>query len=187
MGNFIWILFNLQMALNSMAILIRLILPIQQRWVSSHFSKLSLISFINALLLSVYKFCHFLWPAVFLQKTQLIALQGFPVINSLFLNVAFRILSLSFAIFYYNILWCGSVWVYLFWNLLCFLYLDIYRLLQVWEDFSHNFFKYVFSPLFLLLSSLLCVDWHALLYPVGLLYCFNFFFSFGFLSAVLIG
>ena len=34
----------------------------------------------------------------------------------------------------------------LIWDPLCFLYLDICFLLQVWEVFSHNFLKYIFDP-----------------------------------------
>ena len=37
------------------------------------------------------------------------------------------------------------------------------------------------------LLSLLCVDWHTLYYPIGLLYYFDFFLKFCFLSANLIG
>ena len=49
----------------------------------------------------------------------------------------------------------GSVWVHLIWDLLYFLHLNIYFLLEVWEFFSHYFFKYIFDPLLSLLSF-----WH---------------------------
>ena len=82
--------------------------------------------------------------------------------------------------------WYRCVWVCLIWNTLCFLYLNICFLLWVWEVSSHNFLKYIVNPPFLpLLVSLSCVDWQTLYYPVGVLHYFHFF-SFGFLSAVLI-
>ena len=37
--------------------------------------------------------------------------------------------------------------VLLVWDHLCFLYVDIYFLLSIWEMFSHDVFKYVFYPL----------------------------------------
>ena len=81
--------------------------------------------------------------------------------------------------------------MHLVWGLLCFLYPSVSFLLQVWEVFSHSFFSVCFWLLFLflpLLQSLICIDWQALCYSIGLLHCFHFFFfSFGFLSAVLIG
>jgi len=58
------------------------------------------------------------------------------------------------------------------------------------EIFQPSFLQTYFysSFLFLLLmESLLCVDWPTLYYPIDLLYCFHIIFSFGFLSAVLIG
>ena len=69
--------------------------------------------------------------------------------------------------------------------LLCFLYLDIYFLVYVWEVFiqiSWNAFSIPFS-----LSSFfqLCIDWHSLYYPIIL--TLLSFSSFGFLSVALIG
>ena len=46
----------------------------------------------------------------------------------------------------YSIYWCGYIWVHLVWDPLCFLYLDISFILQVWELFGHNFFKYFLIP-----------------------------------------
>ena len=45
-----------------------------------------------------------------------------------------------------------------------------------WRVFRHNFFKYIFNPLFLLLKLLLCVGWPDLHYPIDLFYCLHFFF-----------
>ena len=39
-----------------------------------------------------------------------------------------------------------------FWDPLCFPYLDICFLLQVWDAFSHNLLKYIFNPLLSLFS-----------------------------------
>lgn len=57
-------------------------------------------------------------------------------------------------------------------------------------SFQQQFFQIHFQdPFFftLFLGPLFCIDWHALYYPISLWYCFQFFFLFGFLSAVLIG
>ena len=40
-----------------------------------------------------------------------------------------------------------SLWVCLVWDSLCFLYLKICFLLQVWEVCTDNFIKYIFNPL----------------------------------------
>ena len=51
--------------------------------------------------------------------------------------------------------------------------------------FSNTFsIPFSFYFFFLLLESLLYIDWPALYYPIAFLYCFKF--SFGFLSAVLL-
>ena len=49
--------------------------------------------------------------------------------------VDFRIFSIYFtsAILNYDMSWSGSIWVHLFWDPLCFLYLDSCFLRQVWE------------------------------------------------------
>ena len=41
--------------------------------------------------------------------------------------------------------WCGSFWVQLVWDSLCFLDLHVYFLHQVREVFCHYFFKQVFN------------------------------------------
>ena len=107
---------------------------------------------------------------------------GVPLQLTLYFSLdAFRILSLSltFAIFICHLPLGRSVWVQLVLNPLCFLYLDICFLLQSLETFSHNFFKYIFTPPLSFSSplvSLLCIDWPSLYYPIDLLYCFLFFF-----------
>ena len=55
MGNLIGIALNLQIALGSMAILMILILPIQEHGISFHFFESPLISLINILQFSAYK------------------------------------------------------------------------------------------------------------------------------------
>ena len=61
-------------------------------------------------------------------------------------------------------------------------------LLQVWEVFSHNFFRYIFSvSLSLLLLVFLCIGCHTLYYPIDLICFFHFSFSVVFLSTLLIG
>ena len=55
MGSLIGITLNLRIALGSMAILMILILPIQDHGLSFHFFESSLISLINILQFSVYK------------------------------------------------------------------------------------------------------------------------------------
>ena len=73
--------------------------------------------------------------------------------------------------------WCRSVCAQFVWGPLCFLYLYTCFLLYIWKLFSHNFFKYILNPLSLFfLESLLCIDWHALYYPIDGSYCFLFFF-----------
>ena len=94
-----------------------------------------------------------LWPAKFLQRNQLIALWGFPHIKThCFSLAAFKILFIfHFCHFNYDMSWCGFVWVHLFWDPLCFLYLDICFIFQVQEVFSDNFIKstvYNFFSLF---------------------------------------
>ena len=69
-----------------------------------------------------------------------------------------------------------SVWVHLIWDPLCFLYLDICFLLQVWDVFSHNFIKDMFNPLLsllLLLGYLMLSQWSLKLFPLR-----KMFFSF---------
>ena len=61
-----------------------------------------------------------------------------------FYLAAFRIISLTMFAILLMICWCRSFGVHLVWDSLCFLYLDICFLLQVWEVFSHNFIKYIF-------------------------------------------
>ena len=56
---------------------------------------------------------------------------------------AFRILFLTFAVLWYFLVWFLEV--YLIWDPLCFLYLDICFLFQVCEVFSHTFLKYIFN------------------------------------------
>ena len=63
-----------------------------------------------------------------------------------FYLASFRILFLTFTNFNYDVSSCGYVWVHLGWDPLCFLYLDICFLLQVWEVFNHKFIKYIFDP-----------------------------------------
>ena len=72
-----------------------------------------------------------------------------PYGGPLVCDFVFLLLRLKFSIFTFchfkYMSWCGSLWVHLVWNPLCFLYLDI------WEVFSHNFIKYplysfLFSP-----------------------------------------
>ena len=58
--------------------------------------------------------------------------------------VAFRILFI-FNFCHFNYTQCGSLWVHLVWAALCFLYLVICFLPQVWEVFSYNFIKYIFD------------------------------------------
>ena len=61
-------------------------------------------------------------------------------------NIAFNFRHLNYDIS------CISVWVHFVWDTLCFLYLDICFLPQVWELFSHNFIRYIldsFLSLFL--------------------------------------
>ena len=85
---------------------------------------------------------------------------------------------LTFAIFIMS--WCRSLWVHLIWDPPCFLYLDICFLLQVWGVFSHNFFKYIFSPLFSFFPfwnpCYLQIGTLQIIPQVGLLHCFHFFF-----------
>ena len=57
------------------------------------------------------------------------------------------------SLFIYNFLpfclWyvlCESVYVHHVWDRLCVLYLYICFLLQLWELFSHNYFKHIFDP-----------------------------------------
>ena len=64
------------------------------------------------------------WPAVFMYRNQLIAFWRFPSNELCFCFAAFRILSLTFAIFIMS--WSRSVWVHHVWDLLCFLYLDMF-------------------------------------------------------------
>ena len=94
------------------------------------------------------------WPVKFLQKNHQIVLWGFPCIwlfVFLLLPLEFPFFSFTFAVLNYDMSWYVSVWVHLVWDPLCFLYLDIRFLLQVWEIFSHNFTKYVLDPLLSLL------------------------------------
>ena len=60
--------------------------------------------------------------------------------------------------------WCGFVWVQLVWGPLCFLYLGI-CFLKDCKGFSHDFFKYIFSPLFFFFSF-----WNPYNVLIGLLY-----------------
>ena len=77
------------------------------------------------LIISFYSASPF-WPAVFLYWSQLIAFWRFPSNELCFYFAAFRILSLflTFAIFIMS--WSRSIWVHLVWDLLCFLYLDMF-------------------------------------------------------------
>ena len=60
--------------------------------------------------------------------------------------------------------WCGSIWVRLVLDCLCFQYLSIHFLLYVWKISSHNFSLKIWSPYFspLLLEPLLCIVGHIL-------------------------
>ena len=53
----------------------------------------------------------------------------------------------------------------LIWDPLCFLYMNICLLPQVWEFFTDNFFKYMLDPLLslLFLEPLLYLNWHFFL------------------------
>ena len=70
---------------------------------------------------------------------------------SLVALLAFRIFSLTFSIVIMVCIGMGLFGVHLFWDPLCFLYMDICFLLQV-EVISHNFFKYTFDILLSFLS-----------------------------------
>ena len=71
----------------------------------------------------------------------------------------------NFCHFNYNMSWYRSVWGHLVWDPLCFLYLDICFLIQVWEFFSYNFFKYIFDPLFSFFSF-----WNTYYVQIGMFY-----------------
>ena len=96
------------------------------------------------------------------------------------------IVTLTFVILIIICLGIGLFWIQLFWDPLCFLTWIICFFREVWEMFSYNFFKYIFDLFLLFLESLLCVDWHTILYiyipymyyiyPIGFLYCFPFSF-----------
>ena len=60
------------------------------------------------------------------------------------------------------------------------LYLNV-SFLQIWEDFSHNFFKHFWSTSLLLLNPLLFIGWHSFQFSIDLVCCFLFFLSFVFL------
>ena len=82
--------------------------------------------------------------------------------------------------------WCWSVRVHLV--TLCTSCIWIFVFFR-FGKFSARFLQIYFQSPFIfliLLKSLLYVNWHALYYPIGLSYI-AFIFSFGFLSAVLIG
>ena len=83
---------------------------------------------------------------------------------------------MSFELLLLYIYWYRYLDVHLVWDFLCFLYQDICFLLQVWEFFSHNLFKYIFDSQFSFFPSgiPLCVDRHTLYYPTDLIYCFFF-------------
>lgn len=70
-------------------------------------------------------------------------------------------------------------------ELLCFLYLDICFLR--FGRFSAIISSSVFNPLFSSPEILLCTDWHTLYYPIGLIYCFHFFFILSFCLLLLLG
>ena len=58
----------------------------------------------------------------------------------------FLLLPLKFSLFFswhfnYRVTWCGSPWIHLVWDSLCFLDLNVSFLPQVWKVFSHYFFK----------------------------------------------
>ena len=123
-----------------------------------------------------------------LQRKSPDSLWGFPCIR-LFV---FLLLPLEFSKFYhfnYAMSWYGSVWVHLVCDPLCFLYLVICFFLQVWEVFSCNFLKYIFIPFLSLFSFWdpynVNVGTQMLSQKSGRL--LSSFFSFVFLSAILIG
>ena len=74
---------------------------------------------------------------------------GVPLYVILLSFAAFRIL-LNVCHFNYDMSSCGSLWVHLFWDSLCFPDLGI-CFLQVREIFSHNFIKYVMKYFYLYL------------------------------------
>lgn len=83
-----------------------------------------------------------------------------------------------FNVCHFNMSCCRSVVVHLVQNPLCFLYLNICFLDYIWEVFSHDFFKYIFSPLFSFFSfqNPDYVQTGTLyIIPIGLSYCFHFF------------
>ena len=53
----------------------------------------------------------------------------------------------DFQKFYYNVSWCGSLWVHLTWSLLNFLDIYIHVFHQIWKVFWHYFSKYPLCPL----------------------------------------
>ena len=89
----------------------------------------------------------------------------------------------NFGHLYYNRFWCGSVCVPLVLDLLSFVYLDICLLLQAWEIFSHNFFKYIFNPPFSFSSfwnPIMCRLAHYIIPQVSCIVFTSFFFNLAF-------
>ena len=102
--------------------------------------------------------------------------EGSIVINSVFFLLPLELF--NFCYFCHNMSWCRSVWVYLFWEPLCFLYWISVSFFSLWclQPYclqKHFQFPFLFL---LLLRSLLWVNCHTLYYFVGLYIAFFFFF-----------
>ena len=84
-------------------------------------------------------------PAKFLQKNQLMILWAFVCMTLCFSLHALSIIYLIFAIIIVICLGVDLFGFIFLWDSLCFLYLYIYIILQVWDIFIHNFIKYIFN------------------------------------------
>lgn len=59
-----------------------------------------------------------------------------------------------------TVFWRGFLWIYPFWNLLCFLNLLAYIFCQDWEVFRHYSFEHFCSPTTLFQTFLQHLDWN---------------------------
>ena len=93
--------------------------------------------------------CHSLLACNISAEKSADSLNGVPLYVFLFFSCCLQNSLFNFCCFNFDMSYCGSVWVHCVWDPLCFLFLDICFLVQIWEVFSiissNTFFNLLFS------------------------------------------